>query len=63
MSSIARTVIAATLNTWRPRSLLTPFLLRDRYRREMRDYLGVPEREDLTLRLWIEIIEETRHLR
>jgi hypothetical protein len=29
----------------------------------MRDYLGVPEREDLTLDLWIEIIEEARHLR
>ena len=42
---------------------LDPSILRDRYRREMRDYLGVPEREDLTLDLWIEIIEETRHLR
>src|SRR5438094_5352149 len=42
---------------------LDPSILRYRYRREMRDYLGVPEREDLTLDLWIEIIEETRHLR
>ena len=30
---------------------------------EMRGYLGIPEREDLTLDLWIQIIEETRHLR
>jgi hypothetical protein len=35
-------------------------LLRDRYRREMRLYLGRPEREDLTLDLWIDIIEEHR---
>jgi hypothetical protein len=42
---------------------LDPSSLRDRYRREMRDYLGMPEREDLTLDLWIEIIEEARHLR
>jgi uncharacterized nucleotidyltransferase DUF6036 len=42
---------------------LDPSVLRDRYRREMRDYLGVPEREDLTLDLWIEIIKEARHLR
>jgi len=30
---------------------------------EMRGYLGISEREDLTLDLWIEIIEETRYLR
>jgi hypothetical protein len=41
---------------------LDPSVLRDRYHREMRGYLGLPEREDLTLALWIEIIEETRHL-
>jgi hypothetical protein len=35
-------------------------VLRDRYRSEMRLYLGRPEREDLTLDLWIEIIEERR---
>jgi hypothetical protein len=33
--------------------------LRDRYQ-EMRPCLGNPEREDLTLKLWIEAIEEKR---
>lgn len=36
-------------------------VLRERYYRELRDYLFVPEREDLTLRLWIEMIEEERN--
>lgn len=40
---------------------LDPAILRDRYQREMRGYLGIPEREDLTLDLWIEIVEEIRH--
>jgi len=31
--------------------------------REMREYVAVPERDDLTLDLWIDIIEETPHLR
>jgi hypothetical protein len=35
-------------------------LLEARYREEMRPNLGNPEREDLTLRLWIEVIEEGR---
>jgi len=35
-------------------------ILNQRYRDELRVYLGKPEREDLTLTLWIEIIEETR---
>lgn len=35
-------------------------LLRDRYQKELRWQLGNPEREDLTLKLWIEAIEETR---
>lgn len=35
-------------------------LLKDRYERELRPYLGNPDREDLTLRLWIEAIEEDR---
>jgi hypothetical protein len=35
-------------------------LLKDRYQKELRWQLGNPEREDLTLRLWIEAIEETR---
>jgi hypothetical protein len=33
--------------------------LRARYQ-GLRPCLGNPEREDLTLRLWIEVIEETR---
>lgn len=36
-------------------------VLRERYYKELRDYLFVPEREDLTLRLWIETIEEERN--
>ncbi len=35
-------------------------VLRQRYQEELRPKLGRPEREDLTLRLWIEIIEELR---
>ena len=35
-------------------------VLRDRYEKELRWQLGNPSREDLTLRLWIEMIEETR---
>ena len=35
-------------------------VLRERYQREMRDYVGVPERDDLTLELWIDIIQETQ---
>ena len=35
-------------------------ILRDRYADEMRGYLGIPEREDLTLQLWIDIAEELR---
>ncbi len=38
-------------------------VLRNRYRDEMRVYLGRPEREDLTLQLWIDIIEERRSRR
>ena len=33
-------------------------LLCERYKTEMRPYLGNPKREDLTLQLWIEAIEE-----
>ncbi len=33
-------------------------LLRNRYRDEMRPRLGRPDREDLTLDLWVEMIEE-----
>jgi hypothetical protein len=35
-------------------------LLRKRYSAELRPYLGRPEREDLTLNLWIEMIQESR---
>jgi hypothetical protein len=35
-------------------------VLRDRYDGEMRRYLGNPAREDLTLQLWIEMIQEVQ---
>ena len=35
-------------------------LLRERYAKEERPYLGNPTREDLTLQLWIDAIEEER---
>lgn len=35
-------------------------ILRDRYQKELRPLLGNPEREDLTLQLWLEAIEEDR---
>lgn len=35
-------------------------VLRDRYQRELRPYVGLPAREDLTLDLWIDIIEEVQ---
>ena len=38
-------------------------VLRERYQREMRDYVGVPKREDLTLDLWIDIIQEAQQTR
>jgi hypothetical protein len=38
-------------------------VLRARYIEELRPKLGMPEREDLTLELWIEIIEETKKRR
>jgi len=37
---------------------LAPVVLRDRYIAELRPILRNPRREDLTLKLWIEIIEE-----
>jgi hypothetical protein len=42
---------------------IVPFdleVLKERYQNELRWQLGNPEREDLTLRLWIETIEEER---
>jgi hypothetical protein len=35
-------------------------VLRQRYQEELRPYLGNPAREDLTLDLWVEAIEERR---
>jgi hypothetical protein len=35
-------------------ALLYPRVLKERYEKELRPYLTRPEREDLTLRLWIE---------
>ena len=35
-------------------------VLKERYEKELRPDLGNPKREDLTLRLWIEAIEEER---
>jgi hypothetical protein len=35
-------------------------VLTNRYQKELRPDLGNPEREDLTLKLWIEAIEEER---
>jgi hypothetical protein len=35
-------------------------VLKERYEKELRPYLGNPVREDLTLRLWVEAIEEER---
>lgn len=42
---------------------VTPFdlkVLKERYEKELRVYLGNPEREDLTLKLWLESIEEEK---
>lgn len=35
-------------------------VLKERYEKELRWQMGNPEREDLTLRLWMEMIEEDR---
>jgi hypothetical protein len=35
-------------------------ILKERYEKELRWQLGNPEREDLTLKLWMEMIEEDR---
>ncbi len=36
-------------------------ILENRYFNELRPILGIPEREDLTLKLWIEMIREDRN--
>lgn len=38
-------------------------VLKRRYEQELRQFLGRPEREDLTLSLWVEIIEEVNKRR
>jgi Nucleotidyltransferase of unknown function (DUF6036) len=38
-------------------------VLKERYQKELRWQLGNPEREDLTLRLWVEGIQEENHNR
>ena len=35
-------------------------ILKQIYFKELRPVLGIPQREDLTLKLWIEMIEEDR---
>ena len=35
-------------------------VLKERYQKELRWQLGNPEREDLTLKLWIDAIEEEK---
>ena len=50
----------ATCDTWLVPFLFDLELLRHRYQQELRPYLGNPKREDLTLQLWIEAIEEDR---
>ncbi len=37
---------------------LNPEVLKERYEKELRPHLAIPEREDLTLRLWLETIAE-----
>jgi hypothetical protein len=37
---------------------LDPAILKERYEKELQPYLGNPKREDLTLEIWIEMIEE-----
>ncbi len=39
-----------------------PETLKQRYYDELRVYLGNPEREDLTLNLWLEMIEEIQNI-
>jgi hypothetical protein len=41
-------------------SRLTKQVLKDRYQKELRWQMCNPEREDLTLQLWIDAIEEER---
>ena len=38
-------------------------VLKDRYQKELRWQLGSPDREDLTLQLWLDAIEEERSKR
>jgi hypothetical protein len=38
-------------------------MLRERDAKEMRDYVDIPDREELTLAVWTELIEEVQHQR
>jgi hypothetical protein len=42
------------------KSIPEPWDLQERYQKELRPNLGNPEREDLTLKRWIAVIEEER---
>jgi len=53
-------VLAVTPRDLADRVPLDVRLLRQRYLEELRPYLGNPTREDLTLDLWVEAIEERR---
>jgi Nucleotidyltransferase of unknown function (DUF6036) len=37
-------------------------VLQARYQKELRPYVGNPDREDLTFKLWIEVIQEDREI-
>lgn len=42
---------------------LDPAVLKERYEKELRWQMGIPEREDLTMKLWLEMIEEEQRSR
>ncbi len=42
---------------------LDPQVLKQRYESELRHQFGRPEREDLTLELWLEMIQEVQQAR
>lgn len=42
---------------------LDPAVLKERYEKELRWQLGIPEREDLTLQFWMEMIQEIQRRR
>ncbi len=42
------------------RGVLSPSILRERYKTELRPYLSNEERHDTTLKVWLEYFEELR---